>query len=237
MEISYSHYEALEKSLQEQIGVLERTSGDGTNLYSAQVAHQRTQTRLRAPVAGKVLFVDVKAGEMADPAKPIAAVYREGATIAEVYLLATDAVLVQPGMEATVVVKGREKEYFPAKVTSVSSYAQERMSELGLAESRVKVTLSLADNTPLILGQKVDVEFTLETKDNTVAVPKSAVFEYQNGYAVLTAEQNKARIRVIEKEFEADTMTVIKSGLAPGDVVLLSPKQEGLREGVRVRVR
>ena len=237
MNTSYTYYEAVESSLQEQIQTLSGAVGRGNNMYSAQVAYQMDQVNICAPVAGKVLFIDVKAGDMADATKPIAAVYQEGFAGAEVYLPAADAVLVYPGMEAQVVIKGRDKEYRQAVVTSVSSFAQERISELGLAESRVAVNLSLVDGSNLIMGQKADVEFNLKTKENALAVPKSAVFEYQDGFAVMAAVDGKAELKVIEKEFDTDAVTVIKSGLQAGDTVILTPKQEGLSDGARVQVR
>ena len=237
METSYAYYEAQEESLREQIQTLAEAAGSGADMYSAQLAYQRDQASLYAPESGKVLFIDAKAGDMADINKPIAAIYQEGYAGAEVYLLAADAVMVFPGMEAQVVIKGREKEYRPATVTSISSYATERVSELGLAESRVKVDLSLLDGSNLIMGQKVDVEFILETIEEAIAVPKPAVFEYKEGFAVMTAVDGKARLKVIEKEFDTDTMTVIKTGLQDGDTVLLTPKQTGLKDGVRIKAR
>ena len=237
METSYTYFETMEKSLQEQIQTLTGATTGGSNMYSAQLAYQRGQAKIHSPVTGKVLFIDAKAGDLADVSKPIAAVYQEGFVGAEVYLSAADATMVYPGMDAQVIIKGREKEYRQATVNTVASYAKERISVLGLAESRVEVTLTLLDSDNLIMGQKVDVEFNLETIETALAVPKSAVFEYQEGFAVMTANDGKAQLRVIEKEFDTDTMTVIKSGLQSGDTVLLTPKQEGLREGTRISVR
>jgi hypothetical protein len=182
------------------------------------------------------LFIDARKGELADVTRPLAAVYEEGYAGAEVYLLAADAHFVYPGMKARVVIAGREKDYRPAVVTSVSAYAGERISELGLSESRVQVLLDLDDGSALIMGQKADVEFTLNTAEAALAVPKAAVFAYQEGFAVLTAVQGKTRLAPIEQAFATDTMVVVKSGLQAGDTVLLAPKQEGLKAGTRVAV-
>jgi hypothetical protein len=53
----------------------------------------------------------------------------------------------------------------------------------------------------------------------------------------MMAVRGRAQLAIIEKEFETDTMVVVKSGLQAGDTVLLAPKQDGLKEGVRVSVR
>lgn len=237
METTRAHYASLENTLRNQISTLERLSALGeTDMQSAQLSYLAEQTSLYAPSDGKVLAVNVQTGEMADPQIPVTTVYVEGSVGAEVFLLASDATQVFPGMEAQIVVDGKQKQTLSALVTAVSPNSKEILSELGLLESRVKVTLTVNEETNIIIGQRADVQFVLAAKENAIAVPKASVFEYESGFAVMTQVNGKAHLTVIEKEFETDTMVVIKSGLAEGDVVLLNPTQEGLKEGVSISV-
>jgi HlyD family secretion protein len=239
MKSSRSYYSSLINSLQKRISALERLAKTGeTDTQSAQLAYLAEQTSLYAPYGGKVLSVNVKEEELANPMTPVATVYEEGFVGAEVYLLPSDAALLSPGTKANIIIegKGEQKQTLSALVTSVSSYAEEIVSKLGLLENRVKVILTLNEPENVIIGQRADIQFVLASKENAIAVPKAAVFEYQDGLAVMTQKDGKAHLTTVKKDFETDTMVVIHSGLSDGDVVLLNPTQEGLKEGARISV-
>lgn len=237
MQASKTHYETVELALKEQIAALESFAETGnSDMQSAQISYLAERALVKAFDAGTVLAVHVREGEMADVVTPVISIYREGDVRAEVYLLAEDAESIHPGMSAEIILKGQQKERISATVISVSSFAEQKTSALGLTEHRVKVILMVEGSRQLIIGQNVDVEFVLESREQAVAVPKAAVFPYEDGFGVMIVAGGRAELREITKDFETDTMVVIEAGVAEDDIILLNPTADGLKEGIRVEV-
>src|SRR5690606_17948138 len=86
----------------------------------------------------------------------------------------------------------------------------------------------------LLVGYSADVEVILSRQDDSLRVPTEAVFD-QNQVLVVNGEH------VLEKrQFEPGlgnwTWTEVRSGLQPGDQVLLSLDTPGAVEGARVAI-
>lgn len=239
MTATQSYYSSLQNTLQERIAILRPLVKTGeTDPQSAQIAFMADQTSLYAPQDGVVLSIAAREEELADPSRPAVTIYEAGFVGAEVFLLPADASLIKAGTAANIVIEGQngKKESYPAVVTSVAPNAEEIASKLGLLESRVRVALSVSGEQSLIIGQKADIEFVFASREGAIAIPKTALFEYQDGFAVMVESGGKAALVPVQKDFETDTSVVLLSGLSEGDVVLLNPTQEGLKEGKGIRV-
>ena len=64
-------------------------------------------------------------------------------------------------------------------------------------------------------------------------MPKTAVFPYNDGDALWVVRRGKLQIQPIKKGFENDTEIAVTEGLKEGDLVVLDPQAEGLKEGKR----
>jgi multidrug resistance efflux pump len=125
-----------------------------------------TKTALCAPHRGRVLDVNVEAGEMTGPDAPHPLVVLADTTTIRVraFVEELDAPRVRVGMEAEVKADGLPNTVFPGRVVSISprmvakSFFAERPGELYDTKVR-EVLLELAPNEQLILGLRVDVSF------------------------------------------------------------------------------
>lgn len=131
-------------------------------------------------------------------------------------------------------------------VQSIAPTAVETISPLGLAEQRVKVLVLIeptADSFAkeqienLFPGYKLDVEFTLDKRENELVVPKTALFPYGEKEALWVVRNGKAEVQPVEKGFENEKEAAITKGLQQGDMVILNPRLEGLKEGKKIVAR
>ena len=85
-------------------------------------------------------------------------------------------------------------------------------------------------------GQLLNVKLMLETMHDAVVLPSIAVNQGPNGPFTYVVEGNAVVLRPLEFDVQQDELTVVKSGVKPGDTVVVEG-QASLRPGARVAVR
>jgi multidrug efflux pump subunit AcrA (membrane-fusion protein) len=84
----------------------------------------------------------------------------------------------------------------------------------------VTITIGLPDGIDqLVLGTNVDVEITVEKKENVLLVPESAVFEKNRQYYVTVVENGQLIEKQVVKGLEDSDFIEIISGLNEGEIV------------------
>ena len=63
---------------------------------------------------------------------------------------------------------------------------------------------------------------------------KRLLFPYGEGDALWVVRNGKAEVQAVETGFENDREVVITEGLQEGDLVVLNPQLEGLKEGKKI---
>ena len=158
----------------------------------------------------------------------------------ETYVSTNDIGSIRVGDTVYLTLKRREGDIdFTGRVIHVNSFAEVRLSTLGVEERRVKVQISpLLDElqgTLLGAGFDVDVTFVIYREDDKLTAPRTAFFK-DGGRDMLWVVRN-GRIRATEvvTGMELRTETVVESGLAEGDFVVTNANNRDLRDGLRVR--
>ncbi|MPN49865.1 hypothetical protein SDC9_197489 [bioreactor metagenome] len=111
------------------------------------------------------------------------------------------------------------------------------ISPLGLEERKVKIevtpSISLTEEK-IGIGYDVDVQFLLYKEENSLAVPKTALFK-DNGIDKVWIVNGRA-LHAIEVKTGMDlrTETVILSGLESDSFVVTGSNDEILKEGLKV---
>lgn len=217
------YYAGLKESLESQIESL---------------TYQIDQYTIEAPARGTIAQLSAKEGETAAPGTQVMTLLQQGLFKVEAFVLTEDADDLQNGMQVTLIQDKLDKDIaFPGTVSGIAPSAVKKTSALGLEEQRVKVTVlpDVPAGTTLRPGYALDIEFkTAEEKDRLVA-PKTAVFSYQGGDAVWVVRKGKASIQPISKDFENDAEIAVTEGLQEGDLVVLDPRAEGLKEGKKIK--
>ncbi|MDR2215580.1 MAG: efflux RND transporter periplasmic adaptor subunit [Nevskiaceae bacterium] len=85
-------------------------------------------------------------------------------------------------------------------------------------------------------GQLLNVRLTLQTLRDAVALPTIAVNQGPNGPFAYVVENDTAVVRPLVIEMRQDEFTTVKSGVRPGEQVVIEG-QGSLRDGARVAVR
>ncbi len=169
---------------------------------------------------------------------PLMTIFQEDAYQVEVYVLAEDVTFLEKGMEVTLIQNRKGQDItFPGIIGEISPTATKKLSPLGLEEQRVKVTVDFTSeaHNRLLPGSKLDVEFTTDKRENQLVVPQTALFPYEKGSALWVVRQGRARIQPVTEGFATNEHVVIEKGLNPGDLVILNPQLEGLKEGKKIK--
>ncbi|HJV46427.1 MAG TPA: efflux RND transporter periplasmic adaptor subunit [Bacillota bacterium] len=247
------YYSGLKNAIQTQIKILTQEleqgpNGTGNNreyyqgLKEAvdaqihQVEYQLANRNIVSPIDGMIKEWSVKEGTMVKPQTPLLTLTSLNDLEVKVYVLTEDVIGVKEGMKVKLVQKRKDKDYtFAGTVKAIAPAAEEKISAFGLTQQKVKVTIEpddqMAEWKP---GYALDVVFTTLEEPNQLAVPKSALFPYEDGEALWTVRNGKAVIQKVQKGMETDELAVIENGLNEGDVVIKNPEQEGLKPGKRV---
>jgi HlyD family secretion protein len=205
------------------------------NAQISQLEDKISNARIAAPQDGFVKDIDLKVGSVVPFGEYVLSVYQKQGYKLESYVLASDVLGLKAGAPVELIQDtGDGKKSLAGQIQHIDSSAVERISPLGLKENRVKVTLVLPSDTPVVLGSNMDVKFTTAQESDQLVIPKTAIFSYQDGYAVWIVKNGKAKIQPVVKGLENDQSVVIQEGLNDGTLVLLDTELTGLKEGKRI---
>jgi len=185
------------------------------------------RTRIKAPFSGIVTEVVAHPGQWVAPPQPILKLVDDGRKLVRLQVDAADSARLAPGQ--TVVLSS---EAFPDRRW------QEKVLRIAPATeaNAVQVEVSLGRNAPpLRLGQPVSGEIRIRGSERAVKLPLAALVEVNGEPAVMVLRDGKIHYRRVEIGIEDFTHVEIRSGLRPGDRVVLAPGRT-LKEGQAVRI-
>ncbi|TGE32974.1 efflux RND transporter periplasmic adaptor subunit [Desulfosporosinus sp. Sb-LF] len=192
-----------------------------TDLNSAQVAVDNAQLSLKetvvtAPLAGVVAYRSVNLGQMVSPGVPLLTLEDVSSVYATVNVKQVDLPQVKEGMVVQIMPSDDDKKILSGEVSLISPVANQAAR---VFEARVKV-----ENNSNILkpGMFVKTRITLGNPVDVLAIPIYALSGKENAYYVYVAEENQAKKRQVETGATIGDQIEIKSGLKPGDKVIVT---------------
>jgi HlyD family secretion protein len=243
-------YEQAERQLQ-----LGAVTGYGENSVQyaqaaaekAAITNQANQqqlsfTRIFAPFSGIIQSVATQpndpltplhAGDAVTQGQMLFTIAESGGYIVKAQIDEQDIINVHVGQQA--IVSGQD---FPGKqirghVATIAPVATKSTDPSSTAK-QVLTTIRL-DSSPAFLkdGMTVDVDVLTSNIANAVAVPSDAIVSDGGKSYVYVVRKRVAQKVAIQTGQANDSQTIVKSGVAPGDVIV-AQKQPGLQNGVRV---
>ncbi|MCX7628280.1 MAG: efflux RND transporter periplasmic adaptor subunit [Methylophilaceae bacterium] len=200
---------------------------------------EQHRTVLIAPFDGTVADIVGELGEYATPSPPGVATPPAIDLIDDscLYISApmdeVDAPKIRVGQPARVTLDALPGQVLPAHVRRVAPYvvAVEKQART------VDVEASLDQPPPpgrLLVGFSADLEIILDSRDDVLRVPTSALLE---GGRVLLYRPENGRLeeRMVKTGIANWEYTEILEGLAPGDRIVLSLEREGVKAGALVK--
>lgn len=192
---------------------------------------------IKSPIDGRVLKVNQGSEGLVQAGAPLLELGNPADLEVVVDLLTEDAAQVRPGTPATLSNWGGPQP-LQARVRLVEPAAYTKVSALGVEEQRVNVVLDILSPPEQwrTLGDafKVDVRIVVQTVDEALKVPVSALFPLGTRAALFVVEHGRARQHEVEVLARNGNEAMIQGGLALGAEVVLFPPS-ALREGERVR--
>ena len=194
-------------------------------------------TTLRAPFSGTIAELSTEVGEYITPSPP-------GLPIppvidlldpASMYVSAPideiDAERVQVGQAVRVTVDSRPDVTFDATVERVAPYVLDVLEQNRTVE--VEVQLNDPESAAGVLpGTSADVEIILDSREDTLRIPASAVAE---GGGVLVLKDGVLQEETVRVGLRNWRFAEVLEGLAPGDQVVVVRNSPDIKAGVRAR--
>ncbi len=239
-----------DKVMQAQFDLQQARSEVNTNsreLQRLQVEQQSIQQQLQnnvvtAPIAGKVLDLKVKDGDGVKPGDILLALGNPAQELVSLQLSTLNAAKVQVNQKARIKVIGPNAQPFTGRV--ISLYPQAIASDNNNDQSsrgqsgQVKVPATVQLDQPsgtLIPGSQVSVEIIQEQRQNVVALDLAAIVRSRSSpFVWIRDSQGKAQKRPVTLGLEGVTTVEVKSGLRPGEQVILPPPETPIQSGVPV---
>ena len=182
---------------------------------------------VRAPVSGTILRVFQKSEAVVAAGAPLVEIGDPDADLeVTVDLLSSDAVRVRPGARASIEDWGGAAP-LQGRVTRIEPFGFLKVSALGVEEQRVNVRIELlgdrAARAALGHGYRVVARIVTDSAANAVRVPVNALVRSGDRWSVHVDDAGRARRRVVEIGLMNDDFAAVKSGVRPGDRVVLFP--------------
>jgi HlyD family secretion protein len=194
---------------------------------------------LLSPVTGFVLGVQEESARVVAAGTPLMEVGDPTDLEAEIELLSSDAVGVQPGAEVSIEQWGGSSP-LRGKVAVVEPGGFTKVSALGVEEQRVKVRVEFTDPIPAThpLGDRFRVEARILTwrSAGVLQVPTGALFRRGNDWMTFVLSGGKARLTKVEIGRTNGLAAEVRDGLQPGEAVILHPP-DAVADGVAVKRR
>jgi HlyD family secretion protein len=143
-----------------------------------------------------------------------------------------DSASIHPGQTAKISVDSHSGSEFPGIVNRVAPY----VIDLEAQNRTVEIEVEFDDAefaTTLLPGTSADVEVVLETHEDVLRIPTSALLE---GARVLVPEDGRLKERAVEIGLRNWDYAEIKSGLGEGERVVTSLDRIDVTAGARIEI-
>ncbi len=195
------------------------------------VQAQLNNTIITAPVSGTLNQKYIEIGEMAIAGKPIVSIVNTKDLKIDIALTEFDTAKVFVEQEAKIKIAAYPNEEFTGKVYFAGSVADSTSKKFP-----VKIQLENKDGK-IKAGMMADVKIITHQEDSVLVIPKSAVFEDDDGLEKVYLVDDDSKIKITPVKTEAvgkDKLKVVE-GLVEGDEVVVEGNY-GLRDGEMVEV-
>lgn len=233
-------YEALEselalskvdlRSLQESLAQARAALDQSEELLS--------KTRIKSPIDGVVIQVDIKVGETVIagttniPGSTMMVIADPSETLTEVHVDEADIALVREGQKADIYAAAYPDTPLTGTIQTIASVARQSQGQASLS-FLVKIILDEQEEMVIRPGMSVRADIYTRTSEEALAVPVQAVLydedteedekgEEEQAYVLLFVD-GKAVRRDVEIGISSDSDQEITAGLKQGDTIIFGP--------------
>ena len=234
---------ASEEATERAIGNSESTAagctaaGDLGRVAAARVdvvTAQLERTLLRAPFEGVVAEINGELGEFVTPSPvgiptpPTVDLIDTSCLYISAPIDEVDAPYAKPGLPARISLDAFPDVIFPGEVRRVAPYVLDVERQARTVE--IEAEIIDAEDTGLLPGYSADVEIVLDSRQQVVRVPTSAVLPEGSVY-VWQPDSGLIELRPVELGISNWEFTEVISGLSEGEVIVSSIDRAGVADG------
>jgi HlyD family secretion protein len=192
-----------------------------------------------SPIDGRLLAIHQECEGVVAAGQSLLVVGDTRSLEIETEVLSADAVKIKPGKRVEFHRWGGEKPLL-GRVRTVEPVGFTKVSALGVEEQRVLVISDItSDSTEwqsLGDGYRVEAEFILWEADDVLQIPASALFRFNDGWALFVIENEKAVLRMVKVGKRNGLSAQILEKLMEGEKVITHP-DNNIDDGVSVKLR
>ncbi len=209
--------------------------------YSAANPDDLPQERVtvNSPIDGKILKVARKCEGPVTTGEALLEVGDPTALEIEVDVLSADAVKIKRGMQVVFDRWGGEQP-LQGVVRNIEPVGFTKVSALGVEEQRVLIISDFTSPAEqwqrLGDGYRVEAEFILWHEEDVLQIPSSALFRYQDGWAVFVIEDGRAKRVSVSVGQRNGLQAQILSGLQAQQKIINHPS-DTVEDGIRIEER
>lgn len=211
-EINYQNAQLQYENLNNQIDLLQRQLAD----YN-----------IKAPISGTVVSKLKEPGEYVGPGAVLGHIVDISSLKATVKVGESDIYRLKVGQTVKVKTDVYGDHTFEGKITYISPQGDATFNY------DVEILVKNSAQFPLKAGTFVSVDFSKESSEQVLAIPRSALVESTKNPYVYTVENGVAQVRRISLGREFGGYIEVVDGLKEGDVVITSG-QINVKEGLKV---
>jgi len=175
-------------------------------------------TRIVSPIAGKVLKVMVREGDIINPQTPIAVIADTRQMLLKAEVDEIDIGKIKIGQPAEIQVDALLGRVMIGRVTAIDF-----LPKAGKEITVYEVTIAVDNEEGLILsGMNADGEIIVEEVNDVLTVPRSVIRSLPEGNSVEVVVGGKRVLRKIEVGLSDDIKTEVKKGLTAEEEVVVS---------------
>ncbi len=182
--------------------------------YSIKSAEVRlSKYKLYAPYNGTFTMVFLEPGSVANPGSRIASMIRTDKLEMEVPVRIEDAYWINIGDEVNVSTKDGHLDW-TGKVVRKADFMDPNSQSIALY-----LALAPEKDKPLYQGQYLRAEFASKTLENSMEIPRNAVFNKDRVFTVVEGKLKENKVDILKH----NETTVIFSGLPEGTDLVVEP--------------
>ena len=221
--IAENDWLAAEAKYKNQQNVIAQAQAAVSNSWTA---YQVASPIVTTPMAGTVTNITYSEGMVITgtssntqvSGQRIAVIKSEGTPLATFNISEIDVSKVKPGQKATIKLDSITDKTFTGKVVSV-----DRIGTVTSGVTNYPVVIRFDTEAPEVLpNMAATANIILETKDNVLLIPSSAIQRQGTQNVVRLMKGKKEQTVTVETGLTSDTQTEILSGLSEGDEVVIS---------------
>ena len=227
IENSLIQQEVAIKSAEQQVAELKE--------ISSTLQEKTDELQVISPISGIVLDLPVKKGQVVAAGTQLAMIGSETGLEVKTELLSDETGKVKIGQPAHITAPVLGDKIINGTVTKINPRAYEKVSALGVVQSRVPVIITIDETSELHPGYEVRSSIEVLHKENVLVVPRESVrLNSEGNYQVMSIVDGKIKVQGIEIGDKNGQVVEIKAGLKEGQTLVRDASQD-LKEGTRVK--